>query len=539
MSHKSGFDWYPDTIQKHVDIPNLSLPQMLEDAVRKYADKTAMSFYGKTFTYSEFQQLVYAFASALQERGIQKGDRVALLLPNCPQFIISYYGILTAGGIVSQLNPMLVERELEEILADAGARLIVTLDSLYPKVKSVESRTVLESVILVSFAGEASVEGGDTSFEAFVRSAKKPHEPIAIDPGEDVAILQYTGGTTGKSKGAMLTHRNLVANVIQSCEFFKGRLVAGEERVLTILPLFHVFGMTSCMNLSVYLGSQMILLPRFKVDEVLETIEREKPTTFPGVPTMYVALTNLPGIETRDVDSIQLCNSGSAPMPYQLLKDFEAKTGATILEGYGLSEASPTTHCNPPFATRKPGSVGIGVPSTEYKIVDQEAGTVEMPVGEPGELIIRGPQVMKGYWNLPNETKKALRDGWLYTGDIAKVDEDGYVYIVDRKKDLIIASGYNVYPREVEEVIYTHPSVKEAAVIGAPDSYRGETVKALIVLKEMSVVTEEEMLSYLKANLAPYKVPKRIEFREELPKSNIGKILKRTLREEGASSPSA
>ncbi len=531
-----GFDWYPENIAKSVDIPDWSLPSLLDETVLKYPNKISMSFYGKTITYEAFQKSVYAFASNLQGQGVQKGDRVAILLPNCPQYVISYYGILAAGGIVTQLNPMLVERELEEIVADAGAKWIVTLDSLHAKVKSVQSKSNLESIIVVSFTSRSVSCSGDYSFDTFIQGEKNPYKPVQINPAEDVAVLQYTGGTTGKSKGAMLTHRNLIANVIQSYEFFKEELEFGKERVLTVIPLFHVFGMTSCMNLSVYLGSNMILLPKFSPDEVLQTIEREKPTTFPGVPTMYVALTNLPDIKSHDVKSIRVCNSGSAPMPAQLLKDFESKTGAMILEGFGLSEASPTTHCNPPFAARKPGSIGIGLPSTEYKIVDPETGTTEMPIGEPGELIVKGPQVMKGYWNLPKETEKALRDGWLFTGDIAKEDEDGYVYIVDRKKDLIIASGYNVYPREIEEVIYEYPAVKEAAVIGISDSYRGESVKAIIVLKEGEQATIEDVRQYCKANLAPYKVPKLIEFRKELPKSNIGKVLKRMLREEESTS---
>ncbi|KPV44418.1 long-chain-fatty-acid--CoA ligase [Alicyclobacillus ferrooxydans] len=532
MKVNYGFQNYPESISRDVDIPDWSLPQMLAESVRKHPDAEAMSFYGQKTTYKQLADAVSLFASRLQQAGIQKGDRVAIMLPNSPHFVISYYGILTAGAVVTQVNPMLVERELAHILQDSGAKAIVALDAVYPRVKAVESESDVSTVVVVSLQPSGVSFAPDVTFEEFLEQGKTvPVTPVSVDPAEDLAILQYTGGTTGRSKGAMLTHRNLLANVIQSYEFFKDEFRPGQDRCLTVIPLFHVFGMTSCMNLTLYTGSSLVLLPRFDIKEVLETIQREKPTTFPGVPTMYVALTNYPGVESYGVNSIRTCNSGSAPMPVELLREFERKTGAKILEGYGLSEASPTTHCNPPFTERKPGSVGVGFPSTEYKIVDTETGEHEMPVGELGELVVRGPQVMKGYWNMPEETAKTLRDGWLYTGDIAKMDEDGYLYIMDRKKDLIIASGYNVYPREIEEVIYEHPAVKEAAVVGVADPYRGETVKAFIVLKDGASCTEEEMSAYCKANMAPYKVPKLIEFRTELPKTNVGKVLRRTLRE--------
>ncbi len=535
MKVQYGFQNYPDGFAVEAEIPNWSLQEMLAHTVSEHPDAEAMTFYGHKTTYRELEDAVHAFASALQQAGIQKGDRVAVMLPNSPHFVISYYGILTAGGIVTQVNPMLVERELQYILTDSGAKAIVALDTVYPRVRAVEAETDLEKVIVASLQSGGQSVSPDETFEAFLASGKN-HEfhPVSINPAEDVAILQYTGGTTGRSKGAMLTHRNLLANVVQSFEFFKSDFHPGQDRCLTVIPLFHVFGMTACMNLTLYAGSSLVLLPRFDIKEVLETIKREKPTSFPGVPTMYVALTNYPGVEEYGVDSIRTCNSGSAPMPVELMREFERRTGAKVLEGYGLSEASPTTHCNPPFAERKPGSVGIGFPSTEYKIVDTETGERELPIGELGELIIHGPQVMKGYWNMPEETKKALRNGWLYTGDLARMDEQGYVYIMDRKKDLIIASGYNVYPREIEEVIYEHPAVKEAAVIGVADPYRGETVKAFIVLKDGANATEQDIADYCKANMAPYKVPKLIEFRSELPKTNVGKVLRRTLREEAS-----
>lgn len=533
METRYGFHHYPSEVAVDLEIPDWSLPDLLAQTVRLSPDAEAMTFYGHRTTYRELQQAAHAFASALQQAGIQKGDRVALMLPNSPQYVIGYYGILTTGAIVTQVNPLLVERELQYILQDSGARAIVVLDSLYPRVKNIQANTSVTTVIAVSLQPSTASFTPDVRFDQFLQQGfVQPLTETAFNPVQDVAILQYTGGTTGRSKGAMLTHRNLVANVIQGYEFFKSELQFGQERCLTVVPLFHVFGMTACMNLSIFMGSSLVLLPRFEIKEVLETIQREKPTFFPGVPTMYVALTHFPGVEAYGVNSIRTCNSGSAPMPVELLKGFERTTGAKILEGYGLSEAAPTTHCNPPFAPRKPGSVGIGLPSTEYKIVDVRAGEAEVPVGEIGELVVRGPQVMKGYWNMPEETAQTLREGWLYTGDLARMDEDGYVYIVDRKKDLIIASGYNIYPREVEEVIYEHPAVKEAAVVGVPDSYRGETVKAFIVAKEGAAVTEQEMQDFCKVNMASYKVPKLIEFRTELPKSGVGKVLRRTLRED-------
>lgn len=533
METRYGFANYPESVSTQVEIPEWTLPQLLADTVQKYPAHEATSFYGTTMTYEALLQASQAFAVSLQQVGVQKGDRVALVLPNCPQFIIAYYGILMVGGIVTQVNPMLVERELQYILHDSGAKAMVVLAALYPRAKAVQPETQVETVITVSLQPSATSFAPDITFETFLQNGMgQSLKPVELRPSDDVAILQYTGGTTGRSKGAMLTHRNLIANVIQSQEFFKHELVPGQERCLTVIPLFHVFGMTSCMNLSIYTGASMILLPRFDLQEVLTTIRQEKPTFFPGVPTMYVALTNFPNVESYGIDSIRTCNSGSAPMPVELLKEFERKTGAKILEGYGLSEASPTTHCNPPFAERKPGSVGVGIPSTDYKIVDEATGEAEVPIGELGELLVRGPQVMKGYWNLPDETALALREGWLYTGDIARMDEQGYVYIVDRKKDLIIASGYNIYPREIEEVIYEHPAVQEVAVVGVTDAYRGETVKAFLVLKAGVQVTAEEIRDFCKANMAPYKVPKVVEFRDQLPKSTVGKVLRRTLREE-------
>ncbi|AST00112.1 MULTISPECIES: long-chain-fatty-acid--CoA ligase [Geobacillus] len=536
MSEKRALSLYPEHVSFHIDIPNKTVCDVLHERAGEFGSQPALTFYDKMITYAELAAAVNRFASSLQARGVQKGDRVAIMLPNCPQYVIAYYGILQAGAIVTQVNPMLVERELAYLLKDSGAKMIVIYEPLYPRLAAVRGETAVEQAVTVSLGAPPSVAlaEGDVTFDEFLAAGSGAVRPVPIEPAHDIAVLQYTGGTTGRSKGAMLTHRNIFANVLQCAEFFKGTFEFGKERYLTVIPLFHVFAMTSGMNLAIYQGAENILLPRFELKEVLETIRDKQPTVFPGVPTMYVAITNTPGVEQYGISSIKTCNSGSAPMPLELMRDFEAKTGAVVLEGYGLSEASPVTHCNPPFAARKPGTVGIGMPLTEYKVVDVATGTQELPPGEVGELIIRGPQVMKGYWNMPEETAAALRDGWLYTGDLASIDEEGYVTIVDRKKDLIIAGGYNIYPREIEEVLYEHPAVREAAAVGVPDPYRGETVKAIIVLKDGMQANEEEILAHCRKNLAAYKVPRIVEFRAELPKTNVGKILRRALREEAS-----
>jgi long-chain acyl-CoA synthetase len=522
---------YSDRIQAEVEIPSIPVYCVLEQAAERYGNNEALSFYGRTLTYKELYGLANRFAAFLQQRGIQKGDRIAIMLPNCPQYVVAYYGILLAGAVVTQVNPMLMERELAHILQDSGSKMIIAYDLLYERVQAVQQETSVETIITVSLAPSKEAAVLQFPFEVCLQGAASL-QPVFVNPKEDIAVLQYTGGTTGRSKGAMLTHYNIIANLVQTYEMFKEEITLGKECYLTVIPLFHVFGMTSGMNLSIYAGGKNILLPRFQLDEVLETIKRERPTIFPGVPTMFIAITNHPKAEKYNINSIRICNTGSAPMPVEVLKEFERKTGAQILEGYGLSEASPVTHVNPPFGIRKPGSIGIGIPSTQYKVVDVATGTNEMPAGELGELIIKGPQVMKGYWNMPEETAHAVRDGWLYTGDIATMDEDGYVYIVDRKKDMIIAGGFNIYPRDVEEVLYEHPAVQEAVVVGVPDSYRGETLKAVLVLKEGRTATEEEIIDYCRSLMAAYKVPRIVEFRNSLPKTNVGKILRRAIREE-------
>lgn len=518
---------YPDFVQKEISISNRTIPEILEQTVIRFPQSPAVSYKEQVWTYAELKSKVDAFASALQQYGFVKGDRAAIMLPNSPEYLVAYFGILSVGGIVVQINPLYTERELHYMIQDSGAETIIALHSLSAVIKAVQAKTTLRNTIWV----QPSSTTADNSFDTFLQSGTGRINPVAIDSAEDLAVLQYTGGTTGRSKGVILTHRNIVANIEQEYEANKSFLIPGKEKIMTVIPLFHVYGMTLIMISGVMQGSCLILIPRFDPEEVLNTIKREKPTRFPGVPTMFMALNTHPKFMESGWESIKFYQSGSAPMPVEFLHEFEGKTGGKIIEGYGLTEASPAVTIQS-FVERKFGSVGVPLPNTNCKIVDMETGIKEISPGEIGELIIQGPQIMKGYWNMPEETAEALRDGWLYTGDIAQMDEDGYIFIVDRKKDLILASGFNVYPREVEEVLYEHPSVEEAVVIGVVDSYRGETVKAIIVLKDDMQTTEDDLKAHCKKNLTLYKVPKIFEFRSELPKTNVGKILRTLLRDQ-------
>ncbi|MFQ5795936.1 MAG: long-chain fatty acid--CoA ligase [Candidatus Bipolaricaulia bacterium] len=541
---------YPEEISARIDYPEVPLDRLLEETVKHYRDRTAIRFFGQRISYGELNGWVDRCAAAFHELGIRKGDRISISLPNLPQFVIAFYGALRVGATVIQTNPLYTERELKEILNDAGAKAIVTLRRLYPRVKVIQKETSLEHIIVTSIRDFlptlkrwlyplAQMRHGmrvrvpqDAAHDLMTMLAAAPATlpTVEIDPHEDVALLQYTGGTTGTPKGVMLTHYNLVVNTLQARAWFaKSR--EGEEVIMAALPFFHVYGMTVALNLSIYLAATMILVPRFEIDEILELINAYCPTLFPGVPTMYVAINNHPKLDRYRISSIRECISGSAPLPVEVKAKFEELTGGKLVEGYGLSEASPVTHSNLLYGEQVTGSIGIPIPDTDVKIVDLKTGE-DLGVGEVGELAIRGPQVMKGYWKRPEETDAVLQNGWLYTGDIAQMDEQGYFYIVDRKKDLILASGYNVYPREVEEVLFEHPQVAEAAVVGVPDPYRGETVKAYIVLKADGTLTENELRTFCTGKLAKYKIPTEFEFRDELPKSMIGKVLKRELREE-------
>jgi long-chain acyl-CoA synthetase len=513
-----------------------SLYELFSHAAEEHRGKTALSFYGTTFEFGRLQALVEKLAASLAASGVRKGDRVALMLPNCPQYVISFFATVKLGAVVTQINPMYVEREIEHVSSDSGAETIVLYADVYERVKSVLPDTNLKTVIVVDFEdGPQGLDQGHSAFGDFLSTDAGPAPEVGIDPVEDVAVLQYTGGTTGVSKGAMLTHRNLVANVQQTIDVFvRDPAQFTGRKCVGALPFFHIYGLTCVMLFGIRLGLEQVLLPRFEVKQALAVFENDRPTMFSGVPTMYMALL-ASGADLRKhyLHDVMIFNSGGSALPVNLKRSFEERVGKPLFEGYGLSEASPVTHNNPPFLGRgREGSIGIPIPSTDARIVDVETGETEMPIGESGELIIKGPQVMKGYWGMPDETARTLKGGWLHTGDVAKMDESGYFYIVDRKKDMIAASGYNVYPREIEEVLFEHEVVAEAVAIGIPDEYRGETVKAFVVTRSGASATEEEVLDFCRERLAAYKVPKAVEFREELPKSAVGKLLRRVLVDE-------
>ncbi len=528
---------YPEGVPASIEPRDVPLYQLVADVAEQQPDLPAVRFFGLRLSYGALWAQVLRCAAALARLGVAKGERVAVMLPNCPQYVVAFHGILRAGATVAQVNPLYTPRELAQLVADAGAEVIIVADALYPVVQAALPRLPrVRHVLVARLKGDVTLAPPAASFEAALADAAEAPPAVSIDPG-DVAALQYTGGTTGVPKGAMLTHRNLVANVQQVQAWHPDRGRPGEERMLTALPLFHSYGMTVGMNFPLACGFEVILLPRFELREVLETIKATRPTYLPGVPTMYVALNAAPDAAEYGLGSLRYCNSGAAPMPAEVLRAFEERFGVAILEGYGLSECSPVSHSNPSHGLRKTGSVGPPIRSTECHIVDVETGSRVLPAGEVGEIRIRGPQVMAGYWNMPDETAGALRDGWLYTGDLGTMDEDGYFAIVDRKKDMIIAGGFNVYPRDVEEVLYEHPAIGECCVAGVPDPYRGETVKAYLVLRPGASVTETELERFCRERLAPFKIPTRWEFRPSLPKTAVGKILRRQLAAAEAGDP--
>lgn len=553
MSNRAHLKFYPAEVPHTFDYPNHNLAKILVDTAEKYPKLAALNFLGYTMNYETLLQSCYRFANAMLRLGIRKGDRIAIMLPNCPQAIIAYYGTLMFGGIVVMTNPLYMPREIEHQMKDSGARAIVTLDPLVARVEKAMSKQPMEFVISTSIKdylpfpknvlypiqakrdGMAAKVNYDHRILRLV-SLLKQSTPEAIcidvDAKKELALIQYTGGTTGVAKGVMLTHYNLLVNTTQA-GLWCYRINRPKEKYLAALPFFHVFGLTVLLNLSIKTGGTLILLPRFQIEQVVKSIAKHKPTVFPGAPTMYISLNNFPDIHKYDVSSIEVCVSGAAALPLEVQEKFEQLTGGKLIEGYGLTESSPITHANNIWEVRKAGSIGIPFPDTEARIVNPHTGE-PVAIGEIGELIIKGPQVMKGYWNNPSETEKTIKDGWLYTGDLGRMDEDGFFYILDRRKDLIIAGGYNIYPREVEEVLFEHPDVEEAVVAGMIDPYRGETVKAYIVLKEGATVTSAELKAFCKERLAVYKVPQVYEFRDSLPKTLVGKILRRKLIEEDA-----
>jgi len=544
MSYKNKpwLKFWSSNVADSIEYPPIPLHEILIRTAKEHPEKVAIAYFDGEITYRELNSLSNQFAAALAASGVKKGDRAAIFLPNIPQFIIAYFGVLKAGAVLTAISPLHKEREVEHQLSDSEAETIVALDSLYPIVEKVWRKTKLKNAVVTSaeeYASKNPVSSGKReqapnvySFQELLKEPAKPRS-VSINPREDLAALQYTGGTTGTAKGAMLTHLNLVSNAFAFAAWIKG--TTAEETFLTALPLFHIYGMTTSLNVPVHLAAKMVLLPRFEPSAVLGTIQRHRVTVFCGVPTMYSVLLANPTLGKYDLTSIRVCISGASPLPPQIQKKFMQITGGFLAEGYGLTEASPVTHCNPvdkTMRTVRVGSIGLPLPDTDAKIVDVETGEKTLGAGETGELTVKGPQVMKGYWLKPEETALVLRNGWLLTGDIARMDQDGYFYITDRKKDLIKYKDYSVYPRELEDVLYEHPAVKLCAVVGKPSPVAGEVPKAFVVLKDGAKATEAEVMAFVKEKVAPYKAVREVEFRQELPISAAGKVLRRVLQEE-------
>ena len=537
-----------------LDLEALTVSQFLERAATDHGDATAIIYFNRRLTYRQLKSHVDRFATALAELGVRRDSRVAIQLPNIPQTVIAYYATLSLGAQAVMTNPLYTPRELEHQWKDAGCRVAVVTDFLFEsRIRPARARLSIEHYIVASIpdymrlplrfvarwklgradpprVARVAPEAGVHAFMKLIRRAK-PESRTRSRP-ETLAVLQYTGGTTAVSKGAMLTHANLSANLQQCRAWFTG-LTVGKEVFLTALPLFHSFGMTAAMNFPMSVAGAMVLIPDPRdIKAIVRAIVQHRVTLLPAVPPIFNAILNYPKLGANDLRSVRRCFSGSAPMPEDVLRRFEALTGARIVEGFGLSEASPVTHMNPVNGLRKFGAIGIPIPNTEAKIVNMDDGITEVARGEVGELVIRGPQIMQGYWNMPEESAHALRDGWLFTGDLAVMDEDGFYRIVGRKKEMIVVSGYKVFPDEVDGVLMAHPAVLDAATIGLPDAKRGERVKSFLVLKPGAQASVEEVLAYCRENLAAYKVPRNVEFRAELPKSGALKTLRRVLVEE-------
>ncbi len=538
---------YDENVPAHIDYPEINLFEILDKSAEEYGNRTAIWFQKKKISYKEFKDIADRLATVLAELGVKKGDTVAIMIPNFPQFMFSFYGILKAGGVVTACSVLLTEPELAYQLNDSGAETIIAWDGQLEKINNIKDRTRLRNIIITSVLDyipnaprDPSEIAGTMQFVNLINRTKPNPPKFEIDPKETIAVLQYTGGTSGLPKGAMLTHYNLVSNCIATHTLVSSKLEKGKDTGLTNLPLFHIYGMTVCMNVLIYNGSRIALNPDPRDQKSLFDLIRDtKPAMFPGVPTMYMKLLERDDLEdyAKDLKSIKFCNTGAAAMPPEVLNDFEGRTGCVIIEGYGLTECSPVTHSNPVRGERKIGSVGMPLPDTEVRVVDTDDHTKIMPIGEQGEFMIKGPQVMKGYWNKPEATADQLKGEWLLTGDIGKCDEDGYFFILDRKKDMINVSGFKVYPREVEDVLFEHEAVENAAVIGLPNPKipGSDLVKAYVVLKDGYKASDElsgEIREFCRQSVSPYKVPKSIEFRKELPETLVGKVLRRNLKEQ-------
>jgi long-chain acyl-CoA synthetase len=558
MNDRPWLAHYDKGVSHTVEIPNAPLFYFLDESARKYPDRACTIFKGAFITYREMNALTDHIAAALVDMGVKKGDRVGIFMPNTPQFVMAYFGILKAGGVVVATNPLYTPPEIEHQASDAGIEVMFVMTNFYNTIKKAQPKTKIKKLIVTNlketlppvmrvlftllrekkggFRIEGGLQNGDIWMQDLLTKYKDaPRPKLEIGP-DDTALFQYSGGTTGISKGAVALHRNVVANTVQMKEWFVTS-EEGKEIYLMAIPLFHVYGMVAGMAVAMACGASMVMIPNPRdLKDVLENISKHKATIFPGVPALYNGINNHPDVKAGkyDLTSIKACISGSAPLMRETKEEFERLSGGKLFEGYGLSEAPTATHCNPLLGVNKTGSIGMPLPSVEVKIISLDDGETELPQGEIGEIVLHGPQVMKGYHNMPTETTNTLRtmkDGkvWLFTGDIARMDEDGYFYIVDRKKELIKPGGYQVWPREVEEALAAHPKVLEVGVAGIPDPYRGETVKAWIVLKPGETADEAELKAFCKERLAAYKVPTHYEFREELPKTTVGKILRREL----------
>ena len=542
---------YPKGINWHEKFHGKPLYFLLDEAAAKYPDNLALEFFGKTYSYAKLKEMVDRVARGLQRLGVVKGTRVGIFMPNCPQFVMAYYAILKVGGTVVNFNPLYSEREIEHQIHDAQVEIMFTvnLKLTHAKLLPFVGKTSLKKIVVSQFQEAMGLkmralftaakqkdimacpkDGMHTAFNELLDSPNLVMSP-AFDPNTHIAVLQYTGGTTGVPKGAVLTHSNLYINALQCTRWLQG-LEEGKERMLAVLPFFHVFAMTVSMNLAIANGFQIIIHPRFELKRVLEDIQNKKVTLMPGVSTLYATVANYKKVDKYDLSSVKMCISGGGPLPFEVKEQFEKLTGCIVAEGYGLTEASPVTCCTPLVGKGKAGSIGLPFPGTIMEIINKDDKITPLKAGEVGEVCISGPQVMAGYLNRPDETTNVLREGRLHTGDLGKMDEEGYFYIVDRLKEMIIVGGYNVYPRNVEEVLYAHPDIAEAAVVGLDHPTRGQMIKAYIVLKEGKALDESGLKDHLKPRITAYALPHAVEFRAELPKNNIGKILKRVLVEE-------